>query len=126
MFETGRVRQFASAVLQDERYAASVWRWTFGFLWVTTSLWHFFTAIPDLIRERHDADDYFGMAFVCALIGLVFALFFVGIPLRIAVNLWFPDRRRTKRKETIWCVAVFVILCWAWRSIKTSPLAFIG
>jgi NADH:ubiquinone oxidoreductase subunit 6 (subunit J) len=59
-------------------------------------------------------DEFFGMVFVCLLWGGILMLYFVGIPLCIALNLIFKERRRQRLWETVTCVIAFLSLSLAY------------
>jgi hypothetical protein len=66
--------------------------------------------VPWWRREGGGLDVFFTMAFACLLWGEVVMLYFVGIPLRIALNLIFKERRRQRLWETVMCVVAFLIM----------------
>ena len=122
----GRLRSIIGLAMSEEAQALTFWRRVFFAAWLAASFWFYLPGIPELVRDRHSLDEHVHMLLGVAFLGLIPALFFVGIPLRIAINLWFPGRRRSNRVETTWCIATFLVLLWVWHSAKNSPLAFLG
>ena len=82
-------------------------------------LWLITTAVPGLAfwayvmvllwNEPLKVPFVVEMLFVGALV-LVATMFFIGIPLRLGMNLIVPSRRQRCRKESICLVIVFAIL----------------
>ena len=83
-----------------------LWLWISIIVWLLATGWLLFTW---WCREP-TLNVLFGAIPVCLLWGGILTLYFVGIPLRIALNLIFRDRRRQRLLETVMCVVAFVTL----------------
>jgi hypothetical protein len=81
-------------------------------LWVSLVTWLLAAGLLllALLRREPTLDVFFGMLPFCLLWGGIMMLYFVGIPLRIALNLICKERRQQRLWETVMCVIAFLTL----------------
>lgn len=84
-------------------------------LWQRVSLvvWLIATCLfllPWYCREGGGLGVFLGMLTACLTWGGIVMLYFVGIPLRVAMNLIFKERRRQRLRETMICVLTFLVM----------------
>ena len=82
-------------------------------LWVSLATWLAATIaflLSSWLQIGGGVEVPFVLAFPCTLWGGILMLYFVGIPLRVALNLILKERRRKRLWETVMCIVVFVIM----------------
>ena len=65
---------------------------------------------PVLRWARGKPEDFVLWAFLSLVDGAIVMFYFVGIPLRIALNLIFKERQPQRLWETVMCVIVFFVM----------------
>jgi len=95
-------------IIHDSRILEINRRW----LWVSLVAWFLAAGLLSLswLRQEPTLDVFFGTLPFCLLWGGIMMLYFVGIPLRIALNLIIKERRRERLWETVMCVIAFLTL----------------
>jgi hypothetical protein len=81
--------------------------------WVSLAAWLYATGcllLPWWLNEGEGVGEFFGMLPLCLIGGGWVMLYFVGIPLRVGLNLAVGERRRARLWETLMCVVAFVVM----------------
>ena len=77
--------------------------------------------------QGHGLDELFGLFALCSAWGGLVTLYLVGIPLRIALNLIFKERRRQRLWETVMCAIAFLTMSTiAYLVIRVYPPSSMG
>ena len=95
-------------------------------LWLRVSLVAWLSATGWLVltcwRQEPTWEVLFGVLPICLIWGSVLMLYFVGIPLRIVLNLIFKERRRQRLGETVMCFVAFLTITLVFvLAVRTYP-----